>query len=294
MKKPVFEGLATAIVTPFKNGTIDIPTFEMLLDAQLAANVDAIVVCGTTGESATLSAQEQLALIAHAIQYTAGRCKIIAGTGSNDTAHAIDMSRAASSMGACAVLVVTPYYNKCTQAGLIAHYTAIADAVSCPVICYNVPSRTGVDMTLETYQALSKHPNIQGVKEAGGSPAKIAMTIETCADDFFVWSGNDDEAVCAMALGAKGLISVLSNVRPKKTLAMLRACQQNDFRRAGALQRELMELIGALFCVVNPIPVKKALELEGIPVGNPRLPLTAFPAEKLPLLKAALAKTPDA
>lgn len=294
MKKPVFEGLATAIVTPFKNGTIDIPTFEMLLDAQLAANVDAIVVCGTTGESATLSAQEQLALIAHAIQYTAGRCKIIAGTGSNDTAHAIDMSRAASSMGACAVLVVTPYYNKCTQAGLIAHYTVIADAVSCPVICYNVPSRTGVDMTLETYQALSKHPNIQGVKEAGGSPAKIAKTIETCADDFFVWSGNDDEAVCAMALGAKGLISVLSNVRPKKTLAMLRACQQNDFRRAGALQRELMELIGALFCVVNPIPVKKALELEGIPVGNPRLPLTAFPAEKLPLLKAALAKTPDA
>lgn len=294
MKKPVFEGLATAIVTPFKNGTIDIPTFEMLLDAQLAANVDAIVVCGTTGESATLSAQEQLALIAHAIQYTAGRCKIIAGTGSNDTAHAIDMSRAASSMGACAVLVVTPYYNKCTQAGLIAHYTAIADAVSCPVICYNVPSRTGVDMTLETYQALSKHPNIQGVKEAGGSPAKIAKTIETCADDFFVWSGNDDEAVCAMALGAKGLISVLSNVRPKKTLAMLRACQQNDFRRAGTLQRELMELIGALFCVVNPIPVKKALELEGIPVGNPRLPLTAFPAEKLPLLKAALAKTPDA
>ena len=294
MKKPVFEGLATAIVTPFKNCTIDIPTFEMLLDAQLAANVDAIVVCGTTGESATLSAQEQLALIAHAIQYTAGRCKIIAGTGSNDTAHAIDMSRAASSMGACAVLVVTPYYNKCTQAGLIAHYTAIADAVSCPVICYNVPSRTGVDMTLETYQALSKHPNIQGVKEAGGSPAKIAKTIETCADDFFVWSGNDDEAVCAMALGAKGLISVLSNVRPKKTLAMLRACQQNDFRRAGALQRELMELIGALFCVVNPIPVKKALELEGIPVGNPRLPLTAFPAEKLPLLKAALAKTPDA
>ncbi len=294
MKKPVFEGLATAIVTPFKNGTIDIPTFEMLLDAQLAANVDAIVVCGTTGESATLSAQEQLALIAHAIQYTAGRCKIIAGTGSNDTAHAIDMSRAASSMGACAVLVVTPYYNKCTQAGFIAHYTAIADAVSCPVICYNVPSRTGVDMALETYQALSKHPNIQGVKEAGGSPAKIAKTIETCADDFFVWSGNDDEAVCAMALGAKGLISVLSNVRPKKTLAMLRACQQNDFRRAGALQRELMELIGALFCVVNPIPVKKALELEGIPVGDPRLPLTAFPAEKLPLLKAALAKTPDA
>ena len=215
MKQPVFEGLATAIVTPFRNGTIDIPTFEKLLDAQLAANVDAIVVCGTTGESATLSSSEQLTLIAHAMQYTAGRCKIIAGTGSNDTAHAIDLSRAASSMGVSAVLIVTPYYNKCTQTGLIAHYEAIADAISCPVICYNVPSRTGLDLKLETCQALAKHPNIQGVKEAGGSPAKIAKIIETCGDSFFVWSGNDDEAVTAMALGAKGLISVLSNVRPK-------------------------------------------------------------------------------
>ena len=186
MKQPVFEGLATAIVTPFRNGTIDIPTFEKLLDAQLAANVDAIVVCGTTGESATLSSSEQLTLIAHAMQYTAGRCKIIAGTGSNDTAHAIDLSRAASSMGVSAVLIVTPYYNKCTQAGLIAHYEAIADAISCPVICYNVPSRTGLDLKLETCQALSKHPNIQGVKEAGGSPAKIAKIIETCGDSFFV------------------------------------------------------------------------------------------------------------
>ena len=294
MKQPVFEGLATAIVTPFRNGTIDIPTFEKLLDAQLAANVDAIVVCGTTGESATLSSSEQLTLTAHAMQYTAGRCKIIAGTGSNDTAHAIDLSRAASSMGVSAVLIVTPYYNKCTQTGLIAHYEAIADAISCPVICYNVPSRTGLDLKLETCQALAKHPNIQGVKEAGGSPAKIAKIIETCGDSFFVWSGNDDEAVTAMALGAKGLISVLSNVRPKKTLAMLRACQKNDFRTAGRLQRELIPLIGALFCEVNPIPVKKALELEGFPVGLPRLPLTGLSDEKLPILKDALATAPDA
>ena len=294
MKQPVFEGLATAIVTPFKNGTIDIPTFEKLLDAQLAAGVDAVVVCGTTGESSTLSAQEQLGLIAHAMQYTAGRCKIIAGTGSNSTAHAIEMSRAASSMGVCAVLIVTPYYNKCTQAGLISHYTAIADAVSCPVICYNVPSRTGLDMKIETYKALSRHPNISGVKEAGGSPAKIARTLDACGDNFFLWSGNDDEAVSTMALGAKGLISVLSNVRPRKTLSMIRACQKNDFAAAGKLQKELMELIGALFCEVNPIPVRKALELEGFPVGAPRLPLTELSAEKLPLLKAALAKTPDA
>ena len=294
MKQPVFEGLATAIVTPFKNGTIDIPTFEKLLDLQLAANVDAIVVCGTTGESSTLSAQEQLMLIAHAMQYTAGRCKVIAGTGSNSTAHAIEMSRAASSMGVRAVLIVTPYYNKCTQAGLIAHYTAIADSISCPVICYNVPSRTGLDMTVETYQALAKHPNIQGVKEAGGTPAKLAKTVETCQDDFFVWSGNDDEAVSAMALGAKGLISVLSNVRPKMTRSMIRACQQNDFALAGSLQRKLLDLIGALFCEVNPIPVKKALELEGIPAGAPRLPLMELSAEKLPLLQAALDQTPDA
>ena len=294
MKQPVFEGLATAIVTPFKNGTIDIPTFEKLLDAQLAANVDAIVVCGTTGEGSTLSAAEQLRLIAHAVQYTAGRCKIIAGTGSNDTAHAIDMSRAASSMGVCAVLVVTPYYNKCTQDGLIAHYTAIADAISCPVICYNVPSRTGLDMKVETYQALSRHPNIAGVKEAGGTPAKIARTLDACGGDFFLWSGNDDEAVSTMALGAKGLISVLSNVRPKKTLAMVRACQKNEFALAGKLQRELMDLIGALFCEVNPIPVKKALELEGFPVGAPRLPLTKLSEANLSRLQAALAKTPDA
>ena len=294
MKQPVFEGLATAIVTPFKNGTIDIPTFEKLLDMQLAANVDAVVVCGTTGEGSTLSAAEQLRLIAHAVQYTAGRCKIIAGTGSNDTAHAIDMSRAASSMGVCAVLVVTPYYNKCTQDGLIAHYTAIADAISCPVICYNVPSRTGLDMKVETYQALSRHPNIAGVKEAGGSPAKIARTLDACGDDFFLWSGNDDEAVSTMVLGAKGLISVLSNVRPKKTKAMIEACQKNEFALAGKLQRELMDLIGALFCEVNPIPVKKALELEGFPVGTPRLPLTELSSESLPRLQAALAKTPDA
>ena len=294
MKQPVFEGLATAIVTPFKNGTIDIPTFEKLLDMQLAANVDAIVVCGTTGEGSTLSAAEQLRLIAHAVQYTAGRCKIIAGTGSNDTAHAIDMSHAASSMGVCAVLVVTPYYNKCTQDGLIAHYTAIADAISCPVICYNVPSRTGLDMKVETYQALSRHPNIAGVKEAGGTPAKIARTLDACGGDFFLWSGNDDEAVSTMALGAKGLISVLSNVRPKKTLAMVRACQKNEFALAGKLQRELMDLIGALFCEVNPIPVKKALELEGFPVGAPRLPLTKLSESNLSRLQAALAKTPDA
>lgn len=294
MKQPVFEGLATALVTPFKNGTIDIPTFEKLIDSQLAAGVDALVVCGTTGESSTMSQHEQLSLIADAVRYVAGRCKIIAGTGSNDTAHALELSCAAAAMGADAVLLVTPYYNKCTQAGLIAHYTAIADKVPCPVICYNVPGRTGLDMSIETYAALSRHPNIQGVKEAGGSPAKIAKTIARCGDDFFLWSGNDDEAVSTMALGGKGLISVLSNVRPKKTLSMLRACQQQDYRLAGKLQGALLPLIDALFCEVNPIPVKKALALEGLDVGLPRLPLTELSEEKLPALKAALKQLPDA
>ena len=273
MKQPVFEGLATAIVTPFRNGTIDIPTFEKLLDAQLAANVDAIVVCGTTGESATLSSSEQLTLIAHAMQYPAGRCKIIAGTGSNDTAHAIDLSRAASSMGVSAVLIVTPYYNKCTQTGLIAHYEAIADAISCPVICYNVPSRTGLDLKLETCQALAKHPNIQGVKEAGGSPAKIAKIIERCGDDFFVWSGNDDEAVTAMALGAKGVISVLSNVAPRQVHDMCAAFKAGDVAKARQMQIDAIPLIEALFCEVNPIPVKEAMNMMGEEVGPFRKPL---------------------
>ena len=295
MKKPVFTGAAVAVITPMNaDGSVNYDELGCIIEDQIAHSTDAIVICGTTGESPTLTDEEHTECIRYTVKKVAGRVPVIAGTGSNDTKYAIWLSQQAEADGADALLLVTPYYNKTSQAGLLAHYTAIADAVHIPCILYNVPSRTGVDMTLETYQALSKHPNIQGVKEAGGSPAKIAKTIETCADDFFVWSGNDDEAVGTMALGAKGLISVLSNVRPKKTLAMIRACQQNDFRCAGALQRELMELIGALFCVVNPIPVKKALELEGIPVGDPRLPLTAFPAEKLPLLKAALAKTPDA
>ena len=293
MKKPVFEGLATAIVTPFKNGTIDIPTFEMLLDAQLAANVDAIVVCGTTGESATLSAQEQLALIAHAIQYTAGRCKIIAGTGSNDTAHAIDMSRAASSMGACAVLVVTPYYNKCTQAGLIAHYTAAADMLPCPVIVYNVPSRTGVDVSVETCRVLAGHPNIGGIKEASGSVPKAAHILDACGDELPVWSGNDDLTVPLLSLGAKGVISVLSNVRPKRTLQMVRACQAGDYAAAGRMQVALTPLIDALFSEINPIPVKQALSLMGIPAGLPRLPLTPLSATHLPALEQALSAAPE-
>ena len=288
MKQPVFEGVATALVTPFKNGTVDYTMLEQLLDFQLAAGVDAVVVCGTTGEASTMSAQEQLGAIAHAIQYTAGRCRIIAGTGSNTTAHCLEMSRVADSMGADALLLVTPYYNKCTQEGLIRHYLAVADAVRCPVIVYNVPSRTGVEISVGTLAELSKHPNINGVKEAGGSTAKVARTLERCGESLFVWSGNDDQTVPLMALGAKGVISVLSNVRPRQTLQMARACQSGDYALAGKLQCQLMPLIDALFCEVNPIPVKQALKLIGFDAGEPRLPLTPLSASHEELLKKLL------
>ena len=274
MKKPVFEGVATALVTPFKNGTIDLPTLQKLMDRQIAAGIDALVICGTTGESATLTAQEQITLISHAIDYAAGRCKIIAGTGSNSTAHALEMSQMASSLGADALLLVTPYYNKCTQAGIVEHYTMIADRVKIPVIVYNVPSRTGFDIAVETCKALSEHPNILGIKEASPSISKAARILDAFGDDFFVWSGNDDAAVPLMALGGKGLISVLSNVRPVETLDMIKSCLRGDYARAGRLQVALMPLIDALFCEVNPIPVKEAMRISGIDAGDPRLPLT--------------------
>ena len=288
MKKPIFTGTATALVTPFRDGAVDFAVFEQLLDAQLAAGIDALVICGTTGEAPTLTTQEQMTLIAHAIQYTAGRCKIIAGTGSNSTAHALELSRAAAAMGADGLLLVTPYYNKCTQEGLLAHYCKIADAVSCPLIVYSVPGRTGVDLSAETCVRLSRHPNINGIKEAGGSTAKAARILRECGGDFFLWSGNDDQTVPLISLGAKGVISVLSNVRPRETMAMTHAALDGDYETAGRMQCALMPLIDALFCEVNPIPVKRALELEGFPVGAPRLPLTPLSDRSLPQLVDAL------
>lgn len=289
MKQPVFEGVATALVTPFQSSTVDYPKLEQLLDFQLASGVDAIVVCGTTGEAATMTPQEQLGVIAHCIRYVAGRCKVIAGTGSNSTAHCLEMSRVAASIGADALLLVTPYYNKCTQAGLIAHYLSVADAVNIPVILYNVPSRTGVDISVDTYRVLAEHPNIGGVKEASASVCKTARILDACGDQFPVWSGNDDEAVPMMSVGAKGLISVLSNIRPKQTLEMIRACQHGDFEKAGRMQVALMPLIDALFCEVNPIPVKQALNLAGFDVGLPRLPLTPLSEANIQRLKTLLA-----
>lgn len=290
MKHPVFEGLATALVTPFSSsGALDVPMLEKLIDHQIENGADALVICGTTGEAATMTQAEQLSAISCAVQHAEGRCKIIAGTGSNSTAHALEMSRLAAAIGADAVLVVTPYYNKCTQSGLVAHYTAIADEVPIPVIAYNVPARTGVNISVETYCELAKHPNINGVKEAAAGTAKIARTLDACGGDFFIWSGNDDEAVAAMSLGAKGLISVLSNVRPAQTADMVKSALRGDYARAGRLQVQLMPLIDALFCEVNPIPVKEALRMLGLDAGLPRLPLTRLSDANRERLKALLA-----
>ena len=271
MKKPVFTGTCTALVTPFLGSSVNHEVLFSLLDRQIAANVDAVVLCGTTGEASTMSDEEQIEVIRRGSSYVAGRMTVIAGTGSNCTAHA--------------VLVVTPYYNKATPKGLILHYTAIADAVGIPVIAYNVPSRTGVDIPLSVYEALSRHPNINGVKDASGNLGRISHAIGQLGEDFHVWSGNDDQNVPILALGGKGVISVLSNVCPAKVVQLVNACLKGNVQIGGALQNKLMPLIEALFCEVNPIPVKAAMERLGFQVGLPRLPLCPMIPEHLELLE---------
>ena len=288
MKQPVFTGTCTAVVTPFTDRGVNYDVLAALLDRQLAAGVEAVVLCGTTGEAAAMTEAEQLAVIRWGADYLRGRMTVIAGTGSNCTAHAVDLSRAAEEAGADAVLVVTPYYNKATPRGLILHYTAVADAVGIPVIAYNVPSRTGVDLPLSVCEALSAHPNINGVKEASGDLAKISRILGRFGEDFHVWSGNDDQNVPILSLGGQGVISVLSNICPGEVHDMVSAAHRGDFRAAAAEQNRLMPLIDALFCEVNPIPVKAALDLLGFDVGTPRLPLCPMEPEHLSRLRAAL------
>ena len=220
--KPLFQGACTALVTPFRLDFVHTEAYDQLLDRQMKAGIAALVVCGTTGESATMSDTERLDLIGHTVDYVRGRCKVIAGTGSNHTAHAVTLSKEAEKLGADGLLLVSPYYNKATEAGLIAHYTAIADQVHIPCIAYNVPSRTGVDIPVSVYRALAAHPNFCGVKEAGGDVGKIARIRQACGPEFFIWSGNDDQTVPVMALGGLGVISVLSNLYPE-TVVRLRA-----------------------------------------------------------------------
>lgn len=288
MKKPVFTGTCTAIVTPFTENSINFPLLYTLLERQIAAGVDAIVLCGTTGEASTMTEAEQLEVIREGVSYINGRVKVIAGTGSNCTEHAVRLSRKAEQCGADAVLVVTPYYNKATKIGLIEHYTAIADAVKIPVIAYNVPSRTGVDLSMEVYEALSKHPNINGVKEASGDIAKISRIIGRFGESFHVWSGNDDQNTAILALGGKGIISVLSNVFPEAAAHLTNAALEGDIKESARLQNSLMPIIDALFLEVNPIPVKEALAILGYDTRRMRLPLSPMSFANLERLKAAL------
>ena len=288
MKKPVFTGACTALVTPFLGEAVNYPMLEQLLRRQLEAGIRAIVLCGTTGESATLSDAEKLAIIRRARGFLRDRCTVIAGTGSNDTEHAVSLSRLAQDAGADALLVVTPYYNKATPEGLVVHYTAIAAAVHIPVIVYNVPSRTGVDMPVEVCRELAKIPNIAGIKEASPDISKIARLRAECPPEFTIWSGNDDQATAVMALGGAGIISVVSNLFPEEVQSMAMAALDGDFDTASDLQLKLLPLIRALFREVNPIPVKAAMKRLGYDCGSCRLPLTPPSRETAEILKKLL------
>lgn len=288
MKKPFFTGVCTALVTPFLGDAVNYPLLELLLRRQIDAGIEAVVICGTTGESPTLSDCEKLEIFRRCARYAAGRCKIIAGTGSNDTQHAVALSAAAETAGADALLVVSPYYNKATPEGLLTHYAAIANAVHIPVIIYNVPSRTGVDIPVSVYRKLSQIPNIAGVKEASTDMGKISKIRASCPDSFALWSGNDDLAAPIIALGGQGVISVLSNVLPEQTQALAQAALDGDFDTAADLQLRLLPLMEALFREVNPIPVKAAMKLVGYDCGPCRLPLTPASSETVAKLKEIL------
>ena len=292
MRDPIFTGACPAIVTPFdQSGAINYDRFAQLIDEQIAAGVDAICAVGTTGECSTLTLREHIAAVNFCVKYVNHRVKVIAGAGSNDTSAAVYLSQHAEDSGADALLHVTPYYNKCSQEGLIRHYEYIADRTELPIILYNVPSRTGVSFTAETYRVLSQNPKINGVKEASGNLGLITHTRYLCGDDFYIWSGNDDQVVPMMSLGAKGVISVVANIAPKLMVDITHRCLEGRFEEAARLQLDHMDLIDALFCEVNPIPVKAALNLMGKDVGGLRLPLCDISPANREVLRAAMVRT---
>lgn len=274
-KKTIFTGAGVAIVTPMhQDGSINYEKYAELIDWQIDNGTDAIITCGTTGESSTLTHEEHTKVIQTAVETAAGRVPVIAGTGSNDTAYCIELSKEAKRLGSDALLLVSPYYNKTSQRGLIAHYTAVADAVDLPMLLYNVPSRTGVDIKPETIAVLAKHPNIVAVKEANGNISAAAQVAALC--DIDIYSGNDDQIVPLLSLGGKGVISVLSNVAPRQTHDIVAKWMEGDAKGSLALQLEMLPLANALFSDVNPIPVKEAMNLMGLDVGECRLPLTGM------------------
>ncbi len=289
MKQTIFRGAATALVTPMnQDGSVNYSRLETLVDEQIKAGIDALVICGTTGEKSTLRYDEHVKVIEVAAKSCAGRVPVIAGTGSNDTVYSVELCSDAEKAGADAFLMVTPYYNKTSQAGLITHYNYIADRVNKPIILYNVPSRTGVAIKPETYKELSKHPNIVAVKEANGDLSAIAKTRYLCGDDLVIYSGNDDQVIPIMSLGGMGVISVLSNLLPYETHKMCHEYLEGNILKAREMQIEYTGLINALFCDVNPIPVKTAMNLAGMNVGPLRLPLIDMNRENTEFLKEKL------
>ena len=273
MKNTIFEGCGTAIVTPFTEDGVNFDEFKKLIEFQIENDVDAIIVCGTTGEASTMTTAEKKETIKFAIDIIAKRTKVIVGTGSNNTKIAIEMSKFSEEAGADGILVVTPYYNKTTQQGLIAHYTKIAKSVKLPIIMYSVPGRTGVNIAPETCKELSKIENIVAIKEASGNISQVAKIASLCQDDLAIYSGNDDQIIPVLSLGGKGVISVLSNVMPKYTHDMAKKYLEGNVEQATKMQLDVIDLIDALFIEVNPIPVKYALKLMGYNFGKPRLPL---------------------
>ena len=289
MKKTVFKGAGVAIVTPMNpDMSINYDELGRMIDYQIAHKTDALIICGTTGESSTMTDDEHVNTIAYAVEKVNGRIPVIAGAGSNDTAYAVWLSKESKKVGADALLHVTPYYNKSSQLGLIRHFSVIADATDLPVILYNVPSRTGVNIQPETYFELSKHPNIVAVKEASGNTVALEHTINLCGDELGVYSGNDDWIVPVLSLGGLGVISVLSNVAPEQTHDMCELFFAGKVKESAALQLRLLKLIDALFSDVNPIPVKAAMNMLGFAAGECRMPLYPLSDKNAEILKAQL------
>ena len=291
MKNTIFTGAGIAIITPMNaDGSINYQGLGDLIENQIANGTDAIIICGTTGEASTMTDEEHLECIRFAVEKTAGRIPVIAGTGSNDTRYAIELSKEAEAVGVDGLLLVTPYYNKTTQRGLIAHFTAIADAVNVPIILYNIPGRTGVNMEVATVKKLAEHRNIAAIKEASGNISYAAKLIAACGDNIDVYSGNDDMVVPLVSLGGKGVISVASHVIPKQMHDMVQYCLDNNFAEATKLQIEYLDLINSLFIEVNPTPVKEALNMMGVNVGPCRMPLYEMSDEHKAVLRASLEK----
>ena len=291
MKNPIFTGAGVAIITPFTaEGKVNEKVLAEIIEYQISHSTDAIVICGTTGESATLDHNEHTQAIKIAVDVTAGRIPVIAGTGSNDTAYALKLSNDAEKLGVDGLLMVTPYYNKASQEGLIKHFNYVADRVSTPIILYNVPSRTGCEIKPETYAELAKHKMIYAAKEATGNLSSIAKTISLVPEDFAIYSGNDDQITPIMSLGGKGVISVLSNILPQVAHDIAQTALDGDFKKSAELQLKYLELCNAMFMDVNPIPVKVAMRMMGIDVGPLRLPLCDMTPANTEKVKSVLQK----